>query len=91
VSIVITTLLSLINLGSVVALNAISSLGVLSILFSYTITLSCLIWRRLFGAPLPQRRWTLGRYGLAVNIIALCFILPLLFFDAWPLVKAVTP
>ncbi|KAF2102431.1 amino acid transporter-like protein [Rhizodiscina lignyota] len=90
VSLIISTLLSLINIGSSVALNAINSLGVLSILASYYITIGCLVWRRLFGAPLPQRRWSLGKYGLGINIVALLFITPLLFFDTWPLYRDVT-
>jgi choline transport protein len=39
VSVVISSLLSLINIGSSVALNAINSLGVVSLLFSYTVTI----------------------------------------------------
>jgi choline transport protein len=42
------------------------------------------------GPPLPPRRWSLGRYGLAVNIISLCFILPFLFFAVWPVATPVT-
>lgn len=42
------------------------------------------------GPPLPPRRWSLGRYGLAVNIVSLCFILPLLFFAFWPVATPVT-
>ncbi|KAK0270606.1 hypothetical protein LTS00_016888 [Friedmanniomyces endolithicus] len=60
VSFVVTSLLSLINLGSSEALNAITSLGGTSILFSYFLTLSCLVWRRLFGAPLSPRPWSMG-------------------------------
>lgn len=90
VSVVISSLLSLINIGSYVALNAINSLGVVSLLFSYTVTISCLVWRRLYGAPLPSRRWSLGKYGLAVNIISLCFVTPLLFFAFWPVATPVT-
>lgn len=86
----ITALLSLINLGSTVALNAINSLGGVSFLFSYIITLVCLIWRRVRGAPLPPRRWSLGRYGLAINVVALLFLLPVLFFYCWPLAQPVT-
>jgi choline transport protein len=89
-SVVISSLLSLINIGSYVALNAINSLGVVSLLFSYTVTISCLVWRRLRGAPLPPRRWSLGRYGLAVNIVSLCFVAPLLFFAFWPVATPVT-
>ena len=39
VSVVISSLLSLVNIGSSVALNAINSLGVVSLLFSYTVTI----------------------------------------------------
>ena len=91
VSLVVSTLLSLINIGSYVALNAINSLGVLAILFSYFITIGVLTWRRLFGAPLPPRRWSLGRYGLPINIASLLFITPIMFFDVWPLAIPVTP
>jgi amino acid transporter len=90
VSLVVSSLLSLINIGSSTALNAINSLGGVSILTSYFITISCLIWRRLAGPPLPPRRWSLGRYGLAINIAALLFLLPLWFFAFWPLATPVT-
>lgn len=90
ISFVITSLLACINLGSTTALNAINSLGGVSILASYFITISCLTWRRLFGKPLPPRRWSLGRAGLPINIAALCFILPLFFFEFWPLARPVT-
>ena len=85
VSAIITSLLSLINLGSYTAFNAFNSLGTVSILFSYTITIGCLIWRRIWGAPLPARRWSLGKWGLPVNIVSLCFTTPMLFFYVWPL------
>lgn len=90
VSLVISSLLSLINIGSAAALNAINSLGGVSILFSYFITISCLVWRRLYGAPLPPRRWSLGKAGLAINIVALLFVTPILFFYVWPLTNPVT-
>jgi choline transport protein len=91
VSFIVTVCLSLINIGSTEALNTINSLSGGSILFSYTITISCLVWRRLFGAPLPPRRWSLGRFGLLINVVALCFIMPVLFFYYWPLYTPVTP
>ncbi|KAK8908822.1 hypothetical protein QC760_003170 [Botrytis cinerea] len=89
VSIFVSCLLSLINLGSAFALNAINSLGVVSILSSYYITISCLIWRRTQG-PLPNRRWSLGKYGMAINIGALMFLTPFWFFAFWPLTLPVT-
>ncbi|KAK5156851.1 hypothetical protein LTS14_004368 [Recurvomyces mirabilis] len=91
VSLLVSSLLSLINLGSSVALNAINSLGGVAILTSYFITISCFIWRRFNGPPLPRARWSLGRFGLPINIAALCFLLPLWFFAFWPLATPVTP
>ena len=90
ISILITSLLSCINLGSYVALNAINSLGGVSILTSYYITISCLIYRRLKGPPLPARRWSLGKWGLPINIASLLFLTPLWFFAFWPLTTPVT-
>jgi choline transport protein len=91
VSFVVTSLIACINLGSNTALNAINSLGSIAILSSYFVTISCLIWRRLKGPPLPQRRWSLGRYGLAINISACLFLIPFWFFAFWPLFDPVTP
>ncbi|KAI7091319.1 amino acid transporter-like protein [Hortaea werneckii] len=76
--------------GSYTAFNAFNSLGTVSILSSYTITVGCLIWRRLYGKPLPARRWSLGRWGLAVNLFSLCLTTPMLFFYVWPLYYPVT-
>lgn len=76
--------------GSYTAFNAFNSLGTVSILFSYNITIGCLIWRRLFGQPLPTRRWSLGQYGLPINCISLALIAPMLFFYTWPLYYPVT-
>lgn len=89
VSFVVVQLLSLINIGSTTALRSISSLGAVAILCSYLVTIGTLIWRRLFAAPLPARRWSLGRLGLAVNVIAVCFVLPLFVFAFFPLTEEV--
>ncbi|KAH8809152.1 amino acid/polyamine transporter I [Xylogone sp. PMI_703] len=90
VCLVISSLISLINIGSSVALNAINSLGGVAILSSYVITISSLIARRFSGEPLPPRRWSLGKFGLPMNIIALSFLAPVLFFAFWPLARPVT-
>ena len=87
----ITYIVSLINVGSTAALNAIVSLCVVSLLTSYYVTIACLVWRRLKGEPLPARRWSLGRYGLAINIISLLFLTPIYFFAFWPLSTPVEP
>ncbi|KAK3678197.1 hypothetical protein LTR78_002293 [Recurvomyces mirabilis] len=89
-SLLISALISLINIGSTVALNAITSFGAVATLLSYYLTIACLVSRRLRGPKLPARRWSLGRFGLAINIFALAFLTPLIFFLTWPLVTPVT-
>jgi amino acid transporter len=91
VSLAVTVLLSLINIGSTVALSAIVSLTITSLMSSYIISISCIVIKRLRGETLPRRRWSLGRFGLAVNIGALCFLLPMFVFSFFPLTTPVTP
>jgi choline transport protein len=90
VSLTISALLSLINIGSSVALNAITSLGAIATLLSYYLTIGCLLYRRLTGPELPSRRWSLGKWGMAINIAALAFLTPLIFFLSWPIFNPVT-
>ncbi|EME82052.1 uncharacterized protein MYCFIDRAFT_119632, partial [Pseudocercospora fijiensis CIRAD86] len=90
VTFIITCLLALINIGSSVALNAFNSLASVSVLFSYLMTISCAVSRRILGPNLPPRRWSLGKWGMLINILSLIFITPILFFDFWPLMQPVT-
>jgi choline transport protein len=92
VSFVVTCLLSLINLGSAVAFNAIVSLTVGAILSSYIISISCVALRKIRkDHPLPRARWSLGKAGLTVNIIAVLFLLLIFVFAFFPLGTPVTP
>ncbi|RKU42407.1 hypothetical protein DL546_005020 [Coniochaeta pulveracea] len=87
---VITTLLSLINIGSTVAFNAIGSLALNALLGTYIISFTCLVLRRLRG-PLPPRRWSLGAAGIFVNIGAICFLLVVWVFIFFPVETPVVP
>jgi amino acid transporter len=84
----VTILLSLINLGSTAALNAFFTLSGGSILSSYAIAVGCVLSKRIRGEPLPPRQWTLGRYGMAINIGALFF---LSLFFVWSFFPPATP
>ena len=86
----ISVLLFLINIGSTVAFNAIASLGVASLLSSYLISLVCLILKRLHHESLPPARWSLGRYGLWINGVAVVFLVVIWFFSFWPLAREVS-
>ena len=89
-SLVIVVLISLINIGSTVALNAINSLTISALMSSYILTIGCVLLKRLRSEPLPARRWSLGRYGTAINIAALVFLIPLFVFAFFPLATPVT-
>jgi choline transport protein len=83
---VITCLLSLINLGSSVAFNAIISLQLMALMATYTISIGCVLWQRTIGggASLPYARWSLGRYGIPVNAIAFVYSAQIFFWTGWP-------
>lgn len=83
-------LINLISLGSVIAFDAITSLQILALMTTYLMSISCLIWRRLFGAPLPASPWTLGRFGLPINIVGLCYCIYMVIFLPWPVEVPVT-
>jgi amino acid transporter len=90
VSLIVTILLSLINIGSQVALNAVISLTITSLLSAYIVSIGCVLLKRIRGEPLPAHRWTLGKFGLAVNLGALAFLCPLFVFAFFPLSAGVT-
>ncbi|KAK4890387.1 hypothetical protein LTR27_010915 [Elasticomyces elasticus] len=84
VSIIFTCVISLINFGPVVGFNAIVSLTIIAITASYTICIAALIWRRSFGKPIPKERFSLGRWGLLINIAALACTAPLTVLVLFP-------
>ncbi len=61
-----------------------------ALLSTYILSFSCLIWRRLWGAPLPPRRWSLGAAGLFVNVGAVLFLVIVWIFVFFPLTTPVT-
>lgn len=83
-------LLSLIDLGSYVAFSAIISLQLIALFATYEVAIGTLIYRRLYGPPLPERRWSLGRFGLAINIFAFIYGLFAIAFIVLPSTPSVT-
>jgi choline transport protein len=79
------SLLSLINIGSTTAFNALISLTTLGFYFSYAIpTVMFAIRRYSVSNPIRFGPWTMGRIGLAVNILAICFCIFLIIFLPFP-------
>ncbi|KAF2404838.1 putative GABA permease [Trichodelitschia bisporula] len=87
----ISVLLSLINLGSTIAFNAIISLQLLALMSSYCLSIGCLVYQRLIGGHnLPPARWSLGRLSLPINLAAFLYSAFILFWVAWPQQREVT-
>lgn len=99
ISIIVTTiiscLISLINIGSSTAFNAIISLTIAGLYGSYLVCCSLLIWRRCTGAislpgegssgTLTWGPWRLhGWFGIAVNAFACVYMVIIIFFSFWP-------
>lgn len=77
-------LLSLINLDSTLAFNIIVSLSLLGLLSTYMISIGCVLLKRLKREPLPPARWSLGRYGLAINAFAFFYSAFIIVFSCFP-------
>lgn len=56
-----------------IAFNIIASLFGISLLASYLVSILTLIYRRLKGDPLPPKVFSLGRFGLPINILTVVF------------------
>lgn len=80
-----TMLLSLINIGSTVAFNAIISLQVVALFMTYAVSISCVLYRRIRHPELiPTARWSLGKWGIPINIIGLLYSTFSFFWAFWP-------
>jgi choline transport protein len=91
VSYTIAVLLSLVNIGSHIAFNVISSLGVGALLSSYIVSISCITLKRLRGEVLIRSSFSLGRAGLSINIFSVLFLVSafvLAFFPQSPYPEA---
>ncbi|OQE26195.1 hypothetical protein PENFLA_c007G04123 [Penicillium flavigenum] len=90
-SLVIVSLLSLINIGSSVAFNAIMSLGTAALLSSYIISITCVRLRRWRNQPLPPARWSMGKFTPICDTISIMVLLVIWIFSFFPLTKNVDP
>ncbi|KAH8701089.1 amino acid/polyamine transporter I [Talaromyces proteolyticus] len=91
IGLIIVCLLSLVNIGSSVAFNAIMSLGTASLLSSYIISTFCLRLKRWRGEPIPPARWSLGpRWAPIIETVALIFLSLVWVLCFFPVSKDVT-
>jgi choline transport protein len=87
VTVVFTVLISLIVIGSSTAFNVILSLSSVGLLTSYIICIGCMARKRIMKEALLPSRFSLGKWGLTINLIAVVFLSfcwVLLFFPSRP-------
>lgn len=84
-------ILALLILGGDQAFN--SSVGLLNgaVGLTYVLSISCVLWRRTLGEPLPPARWSLGKLGIPLNIIAILYQSFATIISFFPLFAQVTP
>ena len=87
---VISFLLAIIYIGSSTAFNAIISLQAMALCVSYIPPIAFLALRRIFGnAPKPGP-FTMGRAGLAINFMALAYLIFVVIWMPFPQILPVT-
>jgi amino acid transporter len=87
----LTALLSLINIGSNAAFNAIISLNVVSLMITYCVSIGCVLFRRIYHPELlPKARWSLGKWGVMINASAFLYSFFAFFWCFWPNAVPVT-
>ena len=80
-----TALLSLIYIGSPVAFYAVISLSTVAILQCYCFSISCLLWRRIaHPETIPPAQFSLGKWGIPTNVVAVVFSFWSFFWCFWP-------
>ncbi|KAK3671130.1 hypothetical protein LTR78_008931 [Recurvomyces mirabilis] len=88
---VVACLLALIYIGSPLAFYAITSLGAVALLQCYSLSIGCLLWRRLtYPETLPPAKFSLGIWGIPINIAAVIYGFWAMFWACWPQTTPVT-
>ena len=84
-------LLGLVNIGSSTAFNALCSLPLIGHYFSYLLPIVLLVIRRIQGTKeIPFGPWTLGRYGLTINLAAIAYAVVMIVLMVFPPYRQVT-
>lgn len=87
----VTSLLSLINIGSTAAFNAIASLAIASLFFTYILSIATFLGARFRPGGLPPARFSLGKFGLPINVFSVAYLSFAIIFTFFPTTKEVTP
>lgn len=84
VTLLFSIIVSMIILGSPVAFFTLGSLCNSALYASYIICIACVARKRIVGEPLLPSQFDLGRFGLAVNLIAIAFAFVQFLFVFFP-------
>lgn len=86
----VSILLSLIVIGSSIVFEGIISFATLSFYASYFIAIAVFLHHRLTKKGLVYGPWRLGKFGIPINITAICCCIFLMIFLPFPLTYPVT-
>ncbi|KAK2590386.1 hypothetical protein QQS21_011923 [Conoideocrella luteorostrata] len=87
----VSVLLSLTYIGSPVAFYAIISLCIVALLQCYCLSIGCMLYRRIYHPEtLPYAHFSLGKYGVPINAIAVVTSAWGFFWCFWPQAYPVT-
>jgi choline transport protein len=87
---VVCALIGLITVGSTAAFYAIISLGAIALYISYLVPLTLFTLCKLEGRQLNYGPWRLGRFGLPINIFAICYCIFVIVWLPFPSMVPVT-
>ncbi|KAK4554253.1 hypothetical protein LTR86_008781 [Recurvomyces mirabilis] len=88
---IIAILLSCIYIGSPIAFYAITSLGTVALLQCYCLSIGTLMWRRIYHPEtLPPSRYSLGKWGILLNAMAVAYSFYAFFWAFWPQTSPIT-
>ena len=51
---------------------------------TYALSIGCILWRRVFGEPLPPARWSLGTWGVPINAYSVLYTLYTVVISFFP-------
>ncbi|KAI4219582.1 MAG: hypothetical protein L6R36_008221 [Xanthoria steineri] len=80
----IACLLGLINIASSTAFNALTSLALIGHYSSYLLPIALMAVRRFGKKEIPWGPWTLGRWGLPINLVSITYSIVLIVFAVFP-------
>jgi choline transport protein len=82
---IISAAFALIYIGSPLAFYAITSLYTVALLQCYCCSIGCVLWRRITKPEtLPPAAFSLGKWGIPMNVFAVAFSLWAFFWSFWP-------